>query len=51
MLGTPGLPDRLDAAAAEIDAGDWVESDKLARRHRLVVIRFVEGATFTGIVA
>lgn len=33
VLGTPGLPGALDAAAAEIDAGDWVGADELARRY------------------
>ncbi|MGH3751774.1 MAG: type II toxin-antitoxin system Phd/YefM family antitoxin [Pseudonocardiaceae bacterium] len=33
ILGTPGLPGRLDDAAAEIDAGDWVGAEELARRY------------------
>jgi antitoxin YefM len=33
VLGTSGLSDRLDAAAAEIDAGDWVGADELAQRY------------------
>lgn len=32
VLGTPGLPAALDAASAEIDSGQWVGADELARR-------------------
>lgn len=32
ILGTPGLPTALDAAAGEIDSGQWVGADELARR-------------------
>lgn len=32
VLGTPGLPAALDAASAEIDSGEWVGADELARR-------------------
>jgi hypothetical protein len=34
VLSTPGLPAAFDAAAAEIDSGDWVGADELARRYR-----------------
>ncbi|MGQ0575412.1 MAG: type II toxin-antitoxin system Phd/YefM family antitoxin [Pseudonocardia sp.] len=33
VLSTPGLPAALDAAEAEIDSGDWVGADELARRY------------------
>lgn len=33
VLGTPRLPDRLDTAAAEIDAGDWIGAEELAQRY------------------
>lgn len=33
VLGTLGLPGALDAAAVEIDAGEWVGADELARRY------------------
>ncbi len=32
ILGTPGLPAALDTAAGEIDSGQWVGADELARR-------------------
>lgn len=32
VLGSPGLPAALDAASAEIDSGQWVGADELARR-------------------
>ncbi|MDN5747841.1 MAG: type II toxin-antitoxin system Phd/YefM family antitoxin [Pseudonocardia sp.] len=33
VLSTPGLAAALDVAAAEIDSGDWVGADELARRY------------------
>lgn len=33
VLSTRGLPAALDAAAAEIDAGDWVDAEALSRRY------------------
>lgn len=33
ILSNPGLPGRLDEAAAEIDAGTWVGAEDLARRY------------------
>lgn len=33
VLSTPDLPAALDAAAAEIDSGEWVGADELARRY------------------
>lgn len=33
VLSTPGLPAELDAAASEIDSGEWIGSDELARRY------------------
>lgn len=32
VLGSPGLPAALDTASAEIDSGQWVGADELARR-------------------
>ncbi|MBA2310245.1 MAG: type II toxin-antitoxin system Phd/YefM family antitoxin [Pseudonocardiales bacterium] len=34
VLATPGLRDQLDAAAAEIERGDWISAEELAQRHR-----------------
>jgi prevent-host-death family protein len=34
VLSTPGLPAALDAAGVEIDSGQWVGADELARRYR-----------------
>ncbi|MGH3615687.1 MAG: type II toxin-antitoxin system Phd/YefM family antitoxin [Pseudonocardia sp.] len=33
VLSTPGLRADLDAAATEIDSGDWVGAQDLARRY------------------
>lgn len=33
VLSTPGLTDTLAAAAAEIDAGQWVGAEELASRY------------------
>jgi prevent-host-death family protein len=34
VLSTPGLPAALDTAGVEIDSGQWVGADELARRYR-----------------
>ncbi|MDN5917785.1 MAG: type II toxin-antitoxin system Phd/YefM family antitoxin [Pseudonocardia sp.] len=33
VLSAPGLRDELDAAASEIDSGEWVGDGELARRY------------------
>lgn len=33
VLSTPGLRDELDTASAEIDSGEWVGRNELARRY------------------